>query len=101
MTFKRRATDCTATGITFPNRLIYLARRWANNGIAKNYEGVMNLIKYPVHSGPLIRDAFRSPVWRPDRHVFFMYKWKLRRSARFERILPGIILQIDLPRVCF
>ncbi|CAK9795759.1 hypothetical protein ANTQUA_LOCUS484 [Anthophora quadrimaculata] len=25
MTFKRRAADCTTTGITFPNRLIYLA----------------------------------------------------------------------------
>lgn len=31
MTFKRRCADCTATGITFPNRLIYLAPSWANN----------------------------------------------------------------------
>lgn len=67
MTFKRRCADCTATGITFPNRLIYLALSWTNNNrrsIVKNYEGVMNLIKCPCTlppspPSPPIRDAFR------------------------------------------
>lgn len=69
MTFKRRATDCTATGVSFPNRMIYLARRWAG-GITKNYEGVMNLIKCACTLPSNSRNALPEPSPRHEKLPF-------------------------------
>lgn len=68
MTFKRRCADCTATGITFPNRLIYLALSWTNN----NRRGYREELRGRDESNKecpctllslssSIRDAFRFP----------------------------------------
>lgn len=60
MTFKRRAADCTATGITFPNRLIYLALSWTNKRYREELRGRDESNKMAVHSGPQFVTLFAS-----------------------------------------